>query len=75
MSTKAFKNDKVAQIKSNIDKAQVAIVTNFTGFSVEEITKLITLADVLELKAGIEILKALRFFYDLILLRKLWLGG
>lgn len=41
----------------------------------EEITKLITLADVLELKAGIEILKALRFFYDLILLRKLWLGG
>lgn len=41
----------------------------------EEITKLITLADVLELKAGIEILKAPRFFYDLILLRKLWLGG
>ena len=40
MSTKAFKNDKVAKIKSNIDKAQVAIVTNFTGFSVEEITKL-----------------------------------
>lgn len=40
----------------------------------EEITKLITLADVLELKAGIEILKAL-FFYDLILLWNLWLGG
>ena len=40
MSTKAFKNDKVAQIKSKIDKAQVAIVTNYTGFSVEEITKL-----------------------------------
>lgn len=34
----------------------------------EEITKVITPADVLELKAGIEILKALRFFYDLILL-------
>ena len=40
MSTKAFKNDKVAQIKSKIDKAQVAIVTNYTGFSVEELTKL-----------------------------------
>jgi len=34
----------------------------------EEITKVITPADVLELKAGIEILKALRFFCDLILL-------
>lgn len=40
----------------------------------EEITKLITLADVLELKAGIEIWKR-RFFYDLILLWNLWLGA
>ena len=39
MSTKAFKSDKVASIKEKIDRAQVAIVTNFNGFSVEEITK------------------------------------
>ena len=39
MSTKAFKNDKVAQIKSKIDKAQVAIVTDYNGLTVEEITK------------------------------------
>ena len=39
MSTKAFKNDKVALIKEKIDKAQVAIVTNFNGLTVEEITK------------------------------------
>ena len=39
MSTKAFKNDKVALIKDKIDKAQVAIVTNFNGLTVEEITK------------------------------------
>ena len=40
MSTKAFKQDKVALIKEKIDKAQVAIVTEYKGFSVEEITKL-----------------------------------
>ena len=40
MSTKAFKQDKVSQIKENIDKAQVAIVTEYKGFSVEEITNL-----------------------------------
>ena len=40
MSTKAFKNDKVALIKEKIDKAQVAIVTEYKGLSVEEITKL-----------------------------------
>ncbi len=39
MSTKAFKNDKVASIKDKIDRAQVAIVTNFNGLTVEEITK------------------------------------
>ena len=39
MSTKAFKNDKVALIKDKIDRAQVAIVTNFNGLTVEEITK------------------------------------
>ena len=40
MSTKAFKSDKVAQIKEKIEKAQVAIVTEYQGMSVEEITKL-----------------------------------
>ncbi len=40
MSTKAFKEDKVALIKEKIDKAQVAIVTEYKGLSVEEITKL-----------------------------------
>ena len=40
MSTKAFKNDKVALIKEKIDKAQVAVVSEYTGLSVEEITKL-----------------------------------
>ena len=40
MSTKAFKNDKVALINEKIDKAQVAVVSEYTGLSVEEITKL-----------------------------------
>ena len=40
MSTKAFKQDKVSQIKENIDKAQVAIITEYKGYSVEEITNL-----------------------------------
>ena len=39
MSTKAFKSDKVALIKDKIERAQVAVVTNFNGFTVEEITK------------------------------------
>ena len=38
MSTKAFKNDKVALIKEKIEKAQVVIVTEYQGLSVEEIT-------------------------------------
>ncbi len=40
MSTKAFKEDKVALIKEKVDKAQVAIITEYQGLSVEEITKL-----------------------------------
>ena len=40
MSTKAFKNDKIQVIKEKIDKAQVAIVTEYKGLTVEEITKL-----------------------------------
>ena len=39
MSTKAFKSDKVASIKEKIEKAQVAIVTNYNALTVEEITK------------------------------------
>ena len=40
MSTKAFKQDKVALIKEKIDKAQVVIVSEYKGYTVEEITKL-----------------------------------
>ena len=40
MSTKAFKSDKVAQIKEKVEKANVAIVTEYQGMSVEDITKL-----------------------------------
>lgn len=40
MSTKAFKQDKVSLIKEKVDKAQVAIVTEYKGYSVEEITNL-----------------------------------
>ncbi len=40
MSTKAFKQDKVSLIKEKIDKASVAIVTEYKGYSVEEITNL-----------------------------------
>ena len=40
MSTKAFKTDKVAQIKEKVEKANVAIVTEYQGMSVEDITKL-----------------------------------
>ena len=38
MSTKAFKQDKVSLIKEKIEKAQVAIVTEYKGYSVEEIS-------------------------------------
>lgn len=40
MATKAFKSEKIDAIKANIDKAQVAIITEYKGLSVEEITKL-----------------------------------
>lgn len=40
MSTKAFKADKISQIKEKIQKAKVAIVTDYKGYSVEQITKL-----------------------------------
>lgn len=40
MSTKAFKSEKISQIKENMEKAKVAIVTDYKSLSVEEITKL-----------------------------------
>ena len=40
MATKAFKSNKIEEIKAKIAKAQVAIVTEYRGLSVEEITKL-----------------------------------
>lgn len=40
MATKAFKENKIEQIKQKLQKAKVAIVTEYRGFSVEEITKL-----------------------------------
>ena len=40
MSTKAFKDEKIEKIKEKIEKAQVAIVTEYRGMTVEEITKI-----------------------------------
>lgn len=40
MATKAFKADKIESLKEKISKAQVAIVTEYRGLSVEEITNL-----------------------------------
>ncbi len=40
MATKAFKSEKIDAIKAKIEKAQVALVTEYKGFSVEEITNL-----------------------------------
>ena len=40
MATKAFKSNKIEEIKAKIAKAQVAIVTDYRGLSVEEITTL-----------------------------------
>lgn len=40
MATKAFKTNKIESMKEKLSKAQVAIVTEYRGLSVEEITKL-----------------------------------
>lgn len=40
MATKAFKNNKVEEIKEIIAKAKVAIVSDYRGFSVADITNL-----------------------------------
>jgi large subunit ribosomal protein L10 len=40
LATKACKNDKIEELKESISKAKVAIVSNYRGLSVAEITKL-----------------------------------
>ena len=40
MATKAFKSEKIDAIKEKIEKAQLAVITEYKGYSVEEITKL-----------------------------------
>lgn len=40
MATKAFKNEKIEEIKESFSKAKVAIVTDYRGLSVAEITEL-----------------------------------
>ena len=40
MSTKEFKKEKIDAIKAKIEKAQVAVITEYKGFTVEDITKL-----------------------------------
>ena len=40
MATKAFKSEKIEEIKSKAQKAQVAVLTEYKGYTVEEITNL-----------------------------------
>ena len=40
MATKAFKSEKIDAIKAKIEKAQVAVITEYQGLTVEDITKL-----------------------------------
>lgn len=40
MATKAFKSQKIDEIKAKIEKAQVAVITEYKGLTVEDITKL-----------------------------------
>lgn len=40
MATKAFKQEKIEAMKAKVTNAKVAVVTDYRGFSVEEITKL-----------------------------------
>lgn len=40
MATKAFKSAKIDAMKEKFEKAQVAVVTEYKGYSVEEITTL-----------------------------------
>ena len=40
MATKAFKSEKIDAMKAKAEKAQVAILTEYKGYTVEEITNL-----------------------------------
>ncbi len=40
MATKAFKSEKIDAIKAKVEKAQVAVLTEYKGYTVEEITNL-----------------------------------
>lgn len=40
MSTKAFKSEKIDAMKAKFEKAQVAVATEYKGYTVEEITNL-----------------------------------
>ena len=40
MATKAFKQDKIEMLKEKASKAKVAVVTEYRGYTVEEITNL-----------------------------------
>lgn len=40
MATKAFKSEKIDEIKTKAEKAQVAVLTEYKGYTVEEITNL-----------------------------------
>lgn len=40
MTTKAFKNEKLEKFKKSFENAKVAIVTDYRGYTVEEITEL-----------------------------------
>lgn len=40
MSTKAFKQEKIDAMKAKFEKAQVALVTEYKGYTVDEITAL-----------------------------------
>ena len=40
MATKAFKSEKIDAIKAKIEKAQVVVITEYKGYTVEEITNL-----------------------------------
>ena len=40
MATKAFKSEKIDAIKAKVEKAQVVVITEYKGYTVEEITNL-----------------------------------
>lgn len=40
MATKAYKSNKIEEIKSKLNSAKVAVITDYRGLSVDQITKL-----------------------------------